>query len=168
MSVDILYSLGDDALANLFDCIIPPFPGVLNPVQAQFRITGFTVPTTGVGEYEINYKTQRITKPNGLIEDPKEFSFDFRVDKFWLIYNGFKNWKNIVANTRSGLMSPDINIRVPITVIATDSAGVPTGGSWLFEGCWIKTLGDVAFDYTSGDPLTCTVTMGYLALNDIV
>lgn len=169
MSVDVLYSLGDDALQNLFDVIIPPFPGAINTIDTQFRVQNFTIPTTGVGTYEIHYKTQMIRKPSGKIEDPKEFSFEFRIDKNWIIYNGLKNWKNIVANTRTGVMTPDIigAIRVPITVIAIDSANIPTGGKWVFEGSHILTLGDVPLDYTSGDPIAVTATFNYLALNDL-
>lgn len=169
MSVDVLFNLGDDALQNLFDVIIPPFPGVINATQTQFRIQNFTIPTTGVGNYDIHYKTQMIRKRNGKIEDPKEFSFEFRVDKYWTIYNGLKNWKNIVGNTRTGVLAPDLPgiIRVPITVITTDSANVPTGGRWIFEGSYIQTLGDVPFDYTAGDPLAVTATFAYLTLNDL-
>ena len=166
--IDILHNLGDDALSNLFDCILVPFPGAIDAVNTQFRIQNVSIPSVGVGTYETHYKTQRITKPNGKIEDPKEFSFDYRVDKNWNIYNGFKNWKNIVANTKTGIMTPDLpgSIRIPITVITTDSNGVPTGGKWIFEGTYIINQGEVGFDYTAGDPIMVTVTFGYLTLND--
>ena len=59
-----------------------------------------------------------------------QFNFDFRADKFWLIYNGFKNWKNIIAHTKLGTMAEDIaigqpsSIRVPVTIVSTDANGV--------------------------------------------
>ncbi len=173
MSIDQIFQLGDDALQNLFDVIIPPFPGALDPISVNFRVQNFTIPATGVETYEIHYKTQKATKPSGKITMPNEFSFDFRADKYWLIYNGFKNWKNIVAHTKLGTMTEDVrigqirsNIRVPITIISTDANGIPTGGRWIFEGSFIQELGEVGFDYTVGDPVTVSITMGFLVLND--
>ena len=58
------------------------------------------------------------------------------------------------------------NIRVPITIISTDANGIPTGGRWIFEGSFIQELGEVGFDYTVGDPVTVSITMGFLVLND--
>lgn len=170
MSVDLLYNLGDDALQNLFECIIPSFPGAEDVPGTQFRIQNFTIPASGVGEYEIHYKTQMITKPSGKIEQTKEFSFDFRVDRLWRVYAGLKSWKNTIANTRLGFMAPDelFSFRRPITVITTDPNGTPTSGKWVFEGSWIKTLGDVGFDYTSGEPIMVTATFGFQVMNDLL
>jgi len=172
MSIEHVFNLGDDALQNLFDVIIPPFPGALDPVSVNFRVQNFTIPETGVETYEIHYKTQKATKPSGKIAMPNEFSFEFRADKYWLIYNGFKNWKNIIAHTKTGAMAEDVkmgqtsSIRRPVTVISTDANGIPTGGRWVFEGAFIQSLGEVGFDYTAGEPLTISVTMGFLVLDD--
>lgn len=170
--IDQIALLGDDALSNLFDLIIPPFPGAIDFTQTRFRVTNLTIPATGNSPYEVHFKTQMMTKPSGKVVMPNEFSFEFRVDRFWNIYAGFKNWKNIVLDTRTGFMTPDVGvgvsgtIRVPITVIATDPQGVPTGGRWIFEGCYVQEIGDIGFDYTSGDPINVSVTMAFMVMND--
>jgi len=169
--IDIIANLGDDALQNLFDMILPPFPGVIDPVSTNFRIQNFSIPATGVETYEIHWKTQKMTKPSGKVTMANTFNFDFRVDKNWNIYNGFKNWKNIIADTRLGTMAPDniggvSAIRVPVTVISSDANGIPTGGKWVFEGVFIKELGEVSFDYTTGDPIKVNVIMEFMVLDD--
>ena len=169
--IDVIAKLGDDALKNLFDMILPPFPGAIDPISTNFRIQNFTIPATGVETYEIHWKTQKMTKPSGKVTMDNSFSFSFRVDKYWEIYNGLKNWKNIIADTRYGTMTPDnikgvSAIRVPIVIISSDANGIPTGGKWIFEGSFIKELGEVAFDYTSGEPIEVDVTMNYMVLQD--
>ncbi len=169
--IDVIAKLGDDALKNLFDMILPPFPGAIDPVSTNFRIQNFSIPATGVETYEIHWKTQKMTKPSGKIVMENNFNFEFRVDKYWAIYNGLKNWKNIIADTRLGTMSPDSLkgaslIRVPVTVISTDANGLPTGGKWVFEGAFISQLGEVAFDYTTGDPITVSATMNFMVMQD--
>jgi len=175
MAIDVVQNLGDDALQNLFDIIFPPFPGLITgPDPIRFRITNLSIPATGNTPYEVHYKTQMFTKPSGKVSMPNEFTFTFRVDKFWRIYTSFKNWKNIVADTRTGVLAEDVgigiagSIRVPVTVIASDSNGVPTGGKWLFEGCYVQELGEVGFDYTAGDPITVDVTMAFMVMNDLL
>ncbi|HUV85036.1 MAG TPA: hypothetical protein VMV86_04955 [Methanosarcinales archaeon] len=172
MAIDVVAALGDDALKNLWDLIIPPFPGVIDPVSLPFRVQNLTIPKSGNTPYEVHYKTQKMTKPSGKVEAENQFTFEFRVDKYWLLYKGLRNWKNTVMDTRYGTMTPDIgigsagSIRVPITAMAVDSNGVPTGMLWIFEGSFCQDIGDVALDYTTGDAITVTVTMGFMAMND--
>jgi len=164
-----LFSLGDDALQNLFDMSISPIPFIGDMQSTLLRVQGFTIPATGSGTYEVNYKTQKITKPSGKIEAPNEFSVDIRIDKYWAIYKGLVMWKNAVANSYTGAIaedSPLSNNRVPISVWAVDANSVPTLGAWVFDGCYPSSIGDVAFDYSGGEPLTLSVTFQFLALND--
>ncbi len=171
MSISNIYRAGDDALANLFDMSIGTIPFITSFADLTVRIQNFTIPTTGVSTYEVNYKTQKLTKPGGKIEAPNEFSFDIRVDRNWLVYKGLIAWKNAVANSYTGDIGPDnllSNNRVPITVwaITPENLAIPSFGKWTFKGCFPVSIGDIGFDYSSGDPITVSVTMGFLALDD--
>lgn len=171
MSVEQIRQLGDDALSNLFDMEIGTIPFIPNLQSTVLRVQNFEIPATGANTYEVHYKTQMFTKPAGKVNAPNEFSFEFRVDRNWAIYKGFAAWKNAIANSYSGAIGPDggeTNFRVPISVWAVDGNGLSPGGLgvWRFEGCYITELGSVGFDYTSGDPITVSVTMNYLRLND--
>lgn len=167
MAIDQIFELGDDALANLWDMSIGNISFIPNVTSTVLRVQNLTIPATGANTYEVHYKTQVFTKPSGKVDAPNEFSFDFRVDRNWLIYKGFVAWKNAVANSSSGVIGPD-ELRVPITVWAVSGDGAkPSGlGQWTFDKCFVSNIGDVGFDYTSGDPITVTVTMNFLKMND--
>ena len=172
MAIDVVANLGDDALKNLWDLIIPPFPGVIDPVNIRYRVQSINIPQSGSTPYDIHYKTQKFQKPSGKVEAENTITFEFRVDRYWLLYKGFRNWKNIVIDTRYGTMTPDVgigiagSIRVPITAISVDPNDVPTGQVWIFEGSYCQNISEVALTYEDGTPLTTTVTMNFMAMRD--
>jgi hypothetical protein len=173
MSIEKLYNMGDDALTNLFDISIDPISFIDDLASTLVRVQNLTIPATGANVYEVHYKTQMITKPGGKVDAPNEFTFDFRVDRNWLIYKGFVAWKNAVANSYTGAIGPDSvsdNYRVNLTAwaVAPDGSVIPNFERWRFVGCFCQNVGDIGFDYTTGDPLILTVTMGFLALDDTV
>lgn len=173
MSIDAIYLAGDDALANQFQVIIPPFQGIVDNVYTTLRITTIEIPDSAVGTYEINYGTQKMTKASGKIDTANEFSFTFRNDKQWNTYQGFKNWKDFVINEETGIAAEDIapggtsNYRVPITVFSVDSNGTPTGISRVMEGCFPSTVSGISFDVTSGEPLETTITMQFMKMREL-
>lgn len=165
-------NLGDDALSNLFDMEIGTVPFIPNAQSMLLRVQNISIPETGANTYEVHYKTQVFTKPAGKVNAPNEFSFEFRVDRNWAVYKAFVTWKNAIANTYSGEIGYDganTPLRTPISVWAVSGDGLrPSGlGVWRFEGCFPTAVGEVGFDYTSGDPITVSVTMNYLRLNDV-
>jgi len=169
--VEKIFAMGDDALANLFDISLAPIPFIDDLTSTIVRVQNFTIPATGAGTYEVHHKTQKITKPSGKIEAPNEFNFDIRVDRNWLVYKGLILWKNAVANSYTGVIGPDnllSNNRVNITAwaVTPENLPIPSFGNWNFKGCFPMTVGDVGFDYSSGDPIIVNVTFGFLAMDD--
>jgi hypothetical protein len=161
----------DDAFQNEWEIIIPPFPGVIKSEDTQIRVTGVNIPAFTPGKYTVDYKSQRATKPSGKIETTNELTFDFRVDKNWEVYKGFRNWINIIANHNSGGIGIDYKDGVPInrvdvTVLTIDTLGEPTGETWVFTGSWISNLAEIPFTYESGDPLILTVTLDFIKMID--
>lgn len=162
--IEAFYLMGDDALANEWEIVFPPFPGVIDLANSKLRVTQLTLPAQTKGTYEVDYKGRKITKPNGKIETTGEVTFTFRVDKNWNVYRGFSFWLNLIGDNKTGLMAPDMvngvsAIRVPLTVYTVNSAGIPTGGNWTLDGAFITNLSTPAFDMSSGDALTCDVTL---------
>jgi hypothetical protein len=171
MSVEKIYNMGDDALQNLFDLSISPISYINDLTSTLLRVQNFTIPSVAVNTYEVPYKTLTIDKPSGKVETVREFSFDIRVDRYWTVYKGLVLWKNAIQNQYTGTIGDDninTNYRVGITVwaIQPDGTPVPSFGSWRFAGSYPKQIGDVSFDYTSGDPVIVPVTFGCLALDD--
>jgi hypothetical protein len=170
MSIFTIASLGDDALANNFEVILPPtFPGAVDALSTAIRCTTATIPEKSTGKYSVEYKSQTFTKPSGKITTPNEFSFTFRVDKYWNTYRGLRNWLNIIGDGATGIQSADyVNgasiIRVPISIITLDSAGAETSIGWNFDGCYISSLDGVTFDQSSGDPLEVSATFDFITM----
>lgn len=171
MAIETLFTAGDDALANHAVINIAPIPifGLADPLRV--RTTTFDIPEHTIDTYDVHWKTQSFTKPSGKIITPNEFSFTFRSDKYWTIYQALLLWKNYIGDEASGAMAEDVgaisgesDIRTDVSVLTEDSNGVPTGPGWKFHKAWISSLGGVSFDMESGDPITVDVTLNFLKM----
>lgn len=188
MSIQSTYRMGEDALQNLFEITFSlagvPVPGLPDAGLAwALRAQNFNVPTSGVQTYEVHYKTHVVERISGKGETPKEFSFDIRIDRFWGVYKLLTLWKNAAFGTWDNEMGTDYlsasspeSYRAPLTVkpVGADGKILSTqqlGGlatAWQFEGCYVKTLGEIPFDYTAGEPLVINVTFGCLGMKDFL
>lgn len=168
--IDVIYALGDDALDSQAIIVFQPLLFLTQMDPLQFRISNFTIPEFSIGSYDVNYKSQKFTKPSGKIETPNSFSFTFRADKYWTIYQTLLRWKNLIGDDSSGAMAEDVGalsgnsaIRTDFSVMTIDSNGVITSQGWQFTKAWLKSLGSVSFDQTSdGRPINIDVTLEYV------
>lgn len=165
----ILSILEEDALANFFDVVIPSFPGVINLQQSNIRVTEIGIPNSSNGTYNVDYKAETMPKPNGKITTQKSFTFTFRIDKNYDVYKGFMAWRNLLLNEETGIGSPDfVNgtspLRVPIKVVPSDNTGTVVTEGWTFTGCFPSEIGGFSYNVTTGDPLSCTVTMQFITM----
>ena len=168
--IDVIARLGDDALDSEGQIVFNPlsFFTVLEPLQ--FRITNFDIPEFSHGEYTVKYKSQEFTKPNGSITTPHDFTFSFRVDKYWAVYQDLLLWKQMISNDNTGAIAEDISpvtgesaIRTDFSVMTIDSNGIVTSQGWKFTGGWLKNLGSVSFDQSAdGSPIIVSATIGFI------
>jgi hypothetical protein len=170
MAINAISVLGDDSLSNQFAIIIPSYPGQIDPNGDNFRVTNISIPERSINTYEVHYKTQKFTKPSGKDASANEFTFEFRVDKFWNTYKGFSDWHRAIIDPVTGIQTPDFangvsGIRVPITVQTIDSNDVPTSTGWVFDGCFPSTIPGVDFAMDNGDPIVVSITMQYITVN---
>ena len=168
--IDTIYNLGDDALSNQGIITFEPLPFMPQMESMQFRITDFSIPDFTVGSYTVRYKTQQFTKPNGSFESGNTFTFNFRVDKYYQIYQNLMTWKQLLANDQTGGMAEDVSsttgqasLRVNFSVSTLDANNTVTSPGWVFTNAFLKTLGGISFDQASeGDPIMCAVTLEYV------
>ena len=179
MSIETVFNLGEDAFSNLFDLVISRVPSAV-PVPAGFdlerekpRITNFSVPSSGWESYEIDYKTESFSRVSAKVDLSKEITFDIRVDRNYKMYKFFVNWKNAVLNSYTGAMgtddSMDNGLRTSMSVWAIEAGaeGTPIPGTtWKFEGVICKSVPEISFDYGSSDPITVSITLEFLRMND--
>jgi hypothetical protein len=165
MPIEDLYQFGDDALENQFSISILPIFNVI-PEQLQFRVTNVSIPERTMETYEKHWRTQKYTAPGGKITTPNEFSFTFRVDKYWGIYTMFDGWHKSIADPATGVIAPDVadGFRTEMTVNTLDSAGAPTSFGWTFTGAFPSQIGGVEFSQEGSGPLTIDVTMQFIRM----
>jgi hypothetical protein len=172
MSVDSVFAVGDDALENMAEILIPEF-SLFGPLKdrLKFRTTQIEVPGFTMGSYEVHWKSQKFEKPNGKDETQKTFTFTFRVDKYYTVYKAMLAWWQYVCNSDSGALAEDVgavtgtsNIRVDIIVKTVDTQGVTTNEGFKFERSWLKELQGFNYNIESGNPLTCQVTMSFVKM----
>lgn len=171
--IENIFSAGDDAISFEYQVSFGPIPYLDTAGPINLRCTTVEIPEHVTGEYEYRYKSERIVKPNGQIETAKEFSVEFRIDKYYLLYKAFLAWNNGIVNPVTGGAATDsVNgistIRIPIVVSTGtyDIEGnfVPTLQTWNFTGCWPKAVGGFTLDNQSGDPLLTSIRFGYLSM----
>ncbi len=167
--IETILALGDDALDSEGQIVLEPLPFFSVNEALQFRITNFSIPEFSTGAYSVRYKTQEFEKPNGAVTTPHEFTFSFRVDKYWSVYQDLLIWKQIISNDNTGAIAEDITvggssaIRTNFSVMTIDSNGIVTSQGWKFTSAWLKSLGSVSFDQTSeGNPLTVDVNLSFV------
>lgn len=173
--LDVLQTLGEDAISNHYSIILPTTVSQLAGVNDQltFRITNVSIPEKTIGTYTIIKRGRQFDRPSGVSEQSREISFTFRPDKKLVTYKAISNWMSYVQNNETMFMASDSGatgeggaslFRAPIEIWAIDSlddttiAGTPNS-IWVCEGCFPTSLGGLEFDEESGDPLTVDVTL---------
>lgn len=173
--LDVLQTLGEDAISNHYSIILPTTVSQLAGVNDQltFRITNVSIPEKTIATYTITKRGRQFDRPSGVSEQSREISFTFRPDKKLVTYKAISNWMNYIQNNETMFMASDSGadgtggaslFRAPIEIWAIDSlddntiSGTPNS-IWVCEGCFPTSLGGLEFDEESGDPLTVDVTL---------
>ena len=168
----ILNTVNDDALDNLWQALIPIFPGCIDTLGLNLRSIKYSGPTFSFGTYKVDYKSEHAEKPSGKQTTDKRFVISFRVDKYWKSYISLKAWHDTIHNSEFGGGSADFDngvsvIRVPITIVTQDLNSAPTTTGWVFRGSFIEDISPTSLDYTSGNPITVDCTFRYITMMNL-
>ena len=158
--VDIRRSAGSDALANQFQIVFPPFPGLsIDLTNLNIRAKSVSIPETSHGTYERKWKGITYTESNGEIGNPNEISITFEQDKNYQLYKSFISWKELQGDSETGISVKDetVGFRQTFSVLAIDTTGRVLA-TWIIKDAYPSTVGGVDFSYDGGDPLDLEVT----------
>jgi hypothetical protein len=168
--LDTLQQFGEDALTNHFQLIIPTFPSVLQLPNLNMRVLTVEIPEQAVGVYDVTKRGKKFSRPNGVSEQEKTFTFTYRSDKYFQVYQGISQWLSYIQNPVTMAMASDSGplgaggpstFRIPIIVNGLDTNDIITN-VWTFTGCFPTNQDSVSFDEESGDPIIKSVTMSYI------
>jgi len=171
-SLDNLLLLGEDALTNHFMVIIPAFPNVVQLANLNMRILTTNIPGQTIETYDIVKRGKKATRPSSMSGQEKTFTFTYRVDKYFQVYQGISQWLAFIQNPITMAMASDSGLlgtggastyRVPIIVQGLDTNDVLTN-VWTFTGCYPSEQDEIGFDENSSDPIEKTVTMNFINL----
>ena len=165
----ILALQGDDAFENEFQVVIPVFPGCLNPVGLNLRITKLETPSISYETYKVHYKTEDASKPSGKQTTEKKIKITVRIDKNYTVYKSFLNWARIIHDPATGSASRDFEggipvARVPITILYLDANGLPITTPEVYTNCLIADIPGRSYNYETGAPLTMDLEFYYTSL----
>ena len=191
IDIDSVYFKGDDALAyeysltftaSTFGVTVDNLIGDLGE-YTKYRIKSFTIPDMELGTYEASMGSRTITKLDGTIKTPTQFSFTFRLDKKLVFYNIMYDWiskfMNMTPFPGSGTVHSDYflgnlylkDIRITPDIQSTQKPGGFLGiqedtafNGWLFYGCTPIKLGGITYDNTSGEPLEAEMTVKFIKM----
>jgi len=172
-TLELLALAGEDALSNHYNVIIPTLPNsIAGAVNLNLRVLSFDLPAQTIGTYEITKRGKKLTRPSGISDQGNEFTFTYRVDRYFTAYNAISQWMSFIQNPDSLAMASDSGAlgvsgvsqyRVPIIVnglvgLTLDST---ITNVWTFTGCWPSSQDAISFSEDSGDPIEVSVTMQY-------
>jgi len=172
-TLDAIFNQGDDALGYEFQVNLGPIPYLDTITNSLVRVTTCEIPAKTLGSYDYYYKSEHLVKPNGRNESAKEFSIQFRMDKYFVLYKALRLWSDVIVNPITGGGTEDSvggvsAIRIPITITTgtydVTGAFIPTLQIWSFTGCWPTDVSGFDLDNTSGDPLMCSVKFSFLKM----
>jgi|WetSurMetagenome_2_1015567.scaffolds.fasta_scaffold16392_2 hypothetical protein len=167
--LDIISVFGEDALTNHFMMIIPAFPKVLQIANLNMRVLTCEIPQQQIGTYTITKRGRTMTRPSGVSEQGNEFTWGFRVDKYFQTYQAISQWMQFIQNPSTMAGASDSGplgvgglseYRVPVVVNGLDTNNIITN-VWTLTGCYPTSVDAVSFDEESGDPIVVSVTMQY-------
>ena len=171
MSIDTVYSVGDDYIGYMWDILFPPLPGSLDTEQFRLRITTHTTPNLAVGTYEIVRKGLKVTKPSGVDDSEKTFTISFRADKYLKLYSALGVWKNLIVDEVTGATGDDTvssNNRRNITWLPIGKDGISLASPVVYRGCFPQTINGLSLDMAATEPVLVDITFSFLAKTPLI
>lgn len=169
--VDIMANMGEDALSNHFQVVIPAINQLgVSVANLNMRVLTIGIPDRVINTYDITKRGRTFARPNGKIEQEKTVTLSFRHDKYFQCYKSLINWMNFIQDNQTGAMASDSGpagiggaseFRHNIEVWAINGLDNAVPNTiWTLEGAYPTSVQGIDFDENGGDDaMTCDVTL---------
>lgn len=154
MLIDTIYSFGEDAL-DYESSIVINFPDALGASglmgAVNFRAVSYSVPEYSIATYQQTYKGFTFDRWKAGTDTERSFTIQFRMDKYFQIYDQLLTWAKACSDITTGMAAPDVSdiFRGSVSIMQTDNLGNILSTGWVFDGVWPRRIGEVAYDNTS-------------------
>jgi len=174
-----LYTSGEDALQNMWNLSFQN-PTIFDAdIDAEIRSESFTIPESTIAVYEIVYDVKSFYKMSGQNENPSELSFTIRLDRYLKIYESLFKWQQLFFDTEAFVVHKDprhselkcdlivntyneeVEHKYNGSTVVKELKKNKNTQQWEFYGIYPKSIPEIPFDYSAGDPLKLGVTLGF-------
>lgn len=182
--INSLINAGADNTSNLFylefiDDYTSSDSDLANSIKV--RVSSFTPPTFSQQTYTTNYMTVDETYPAASVNGTKQLTFSFRLDKNYNLYKYLLSQQAKTTVTNLGFSTnviPDSsNGGLTIKVYGfdhpvTDESDLDPSNldaftlMYTFRYCWIQSISGLNYSYSGSNPITLTVTIGFMDFDD--
>lgn len=168
--IDVLATMGDDALENHYQVVIPAIDLLgASVANLNMRILSASIPEKKVDVYDIKKRGRTFSRPSGQIDQDKEVSISFRHDKYFDCYKSLCNWTQYIQNNITGAIASDsgedgsggsstFRHNVEIWAISNLTETATPIAIWTLEGAFPTSVGGIDFSEEGSEALTCDVT----------
>lgn len=167
----IFYSQEDDALQNIFDFKVLKVPAPIETLAqdlginlANFilRVSKFTIPDDTLSTQEITIRGITVSRILGAKNTTNDLTIELILDREWKYYKFFKAWKDYYGDVAINESIPSDTITGELYVtnglLNREERGFV---SWTFLYARLYKLGDISFDYATGEPISMSVGFKY-------
>ena len=169
--IDVLAQMGEDALSNHFQLVIPSFSMLgTNIAEINMRVLTVDLPSYEIETYEINKRGRKMTRPTGTMSFTPEISFTFRADKYWRCYNSLMTWMQLIQDNQTMAMASDSGFEgiggastyrtdVEVWSLTNLTETAKPNNIWVGQGAYPTSIDAVSFEESSGEPIELSVTL---------
>jgi hypothetical protein len=177
-SIDDIYKIGDDALANMYDLKFDltfegskvstlSFKKIGKDDFVYLRCTEVEIPEFSNANYEVHWRANKIMKPNGKTDFAGTMTTSFRMDKQYQLYRDIYVWNKKILNPVSGVIASDDiveNYRANAYVRVYDPKNENDQvGIWTIKGMYPQNCPSISLSADNGDPIIVSITWNILS-----
>lgn len=124
----------------------------------SFKTKSAAIPSLALDEIELNFRGRKAKLPGDRTLEP--FVCDVFLTDGLPERKFFETWQDAIVGVDDASRNPDVGVNylADATVHQLSQNG-DILASYTFEGIWPSTIGEVSFDWESGDPLTLNLTL---------
>ena len=118
-------------------------------LKFTYYVQSTSIPQVDIGSAHVNYMAAGFEVP-GVIKYPDNWSVEIIIDQGMTQYTRLRNWQEAISSYRLNSGGYKVIPNVSAHVNLLDSTMTKIVKTYVMEGAWIESLGDLQFKYNEG------------------